>query len=121
MSLTFADKVVIFFCTLFVLSLYYFFWVGSSEASQLEIYVNGEKRYIYNLSENNTISVEGKLGESVLEVAEGKVRFIQSPCNTQFCIRSGWHEHAGGLAACLPNGVSVHLTGAGKIYDAINF
>ena len=106
---------------IFVLALYYVFWVGGGEAKHVEIFVNGEKRYVYNLSENHKIAVQGKIGESLIEIAEGRIRFLHSPCNTQFCVRSGWHEHSGSFAACLPNGVSIQLTGVGKMYDAINF
>jgi len=76
---------------------------------------------VYNLTENNVIDVDGELGQSRIEIADGRVRFIHSPCSSQYCVRSGWHEHSGGLAACLPNKVSLHLSGAGKLYDAINF
>jgi len=116
-----ADKLILLGSIFFVSFLYYFFWVESSEANQVEIFVNGEKRYVYNLAENNTVHVDGKIGESLIEISDNKVRFTHSPCSSQFCVRSGWHEHSGGFAACLPNGVSLHLTGAGKMYDAINF
>ena len=120
-QLTPADKVIMAGSLLFVLVLYYFFWVGGGEAKHVEIFVKGEKRYVYNLSENHKINVPGKIGESLIEIADSKIRFVHSPCNTQFCVRSGWHEHSGSFAACLPNGVSVRLTGVGKMYDAINF
>ena len=120
-KLTFADSIIIIVSGFFVISLYYFFWIAGGEAQEVEIFINGEKRYVYNLAEDREVQVEGRLGSSLLKITDGKVRFLQSSCSTQYCVRSGWHEHAGGFAACLPNGVSVHLTGVDKLYDAINF
>ncbi len=73
------------------------------------------------LDRPGTYRVRGALGESVLEVRDGAVRFVDSPCRSKICVRSGWARGAGELVACLPNGIVVTLTGPGGEYDAINF
>ena len=68
-----------------------------------------------------TVRVSGPLGETVLEIRDGKVRVIASPCSQKLCIRAGWLEHAGEAAACVPNRVSVALLGDDPRFDAMNF
>lgn len=121
MRLTWADKIVLILCVLLTASLYWGLWRADDEAREVEIIVDGEKNYILDLFENKRLSVKGKLGESVIEIKDGQARFISSPCNTSFCVRSGWQNHGGDFVACLPNSVSLHLVGGSKLYDAINF
>ena len=121
MKLTGLDKIVFVLCILVVLSLYFSFWRADEDASEVEIIVGGVKTHILDLFENKQLSIEGTHGESVIEIKDGQARFISSPCNTSFCVRSGWQSQGGDFVACLPNSVSIHLVGGQKIYDAINF
>ena len=120
-KITKLDKLILAAAIAMLLILYYVFWVGSGTAQQVVVMVAGEKRYVYDLNENRIFDVQGKLGISKLEILNGRVRFLESPCTTKFCIRSGWLTSAGGFTACLPNGVSVQLVGSKPRFDAINF
>jgi hypothetical protein len=101
--------------------LYSFAWSDSNSSRYVSLYVGDEMRYIIDLYEEKDIEVDGFLGVSKLEVVNGKVRFIESPCSTHFCLRSGWLNPTIGLIACLPNGVSLQYLNHNKAYDAINF
>ena len=71
-------------------------------------------------SEVDRVAVEGRLGASVIEVRAGQVRFNESPCVGRQCVHAGWLSRSGQVAACLPNGVVVEVTGGERLYDAIN-
>jgi len=120
-KLTTADKIVFFvaFCGIAVL----FSYLGSSATSDrfVNVKVAGEDRYIVDLHEEKTLILAGELGDSQLQIQQGKIRFIHSPCNTQYCVRSGWLNQTMGLIACLPNKISVHFSEPSNLYDAINF
>ena len=73
------------------------------------------------LSGEQRVSVHGPLGDSVIEIRDGRVRFVSSPCNGKQCVHSGWLSHSGELAACLPNGIMVSVMGRERRYDSINF
>ena len=60
---------------------------------------------------NETITVEGAVTNHIEVTPEG-VRFSESDCPDQVCVRSGLLTRAGQLAVCLPNRVIVRLTGA---------
>ena len=120
-KLTSADKVIVLMSLLMVISLFYLTWSDTGSSRHVSLYVAGEKRYIIDLMEEKTLSVDGLRGVSQLEIAGGRIRFIESPCSTHFCIRSGWLNKTIGLIACLPNGISLNFSNRNKIYDAINF
>ncbi len=105
----------------FVLSLYVIFWSTGGDARHAHVNVVGKKQVILDLKEEISIKVEGVLGVSIIEVKDGKVRFVESPCSNKVCIRSGWLSQVNSLAACLPNGVSLYLVGSKARFDSINF
>lgn len=73
--------------------------------------------YIYPLSENRVLNVKGLIGESVIEIKDGKAFFVSSPCPNKNCISEGEISDAGAFSACLPNGISMTITGAKEVDD----
>lgn len=100
---------------------YIMFWGENVHARHVEVLVSGKKQYILDLNEEKRIKVDGRLGASIIEIKDGQVRFVESPCTSKQCIRSGWVSQVNDLAACLPNGVSLHLVGPNARFDSINF
>lgn len=75
----------------------------------------------YSLAQDRSIDVPGPLGVSRVVIEHGQVRFTQSPCRNQYCVHQGWLQHAGEVAVCLPNRVSVELLGGERPYDSLNY
>lgn len=73
------------------------------------------------LDTHRRLTVSGRLGESVIVIDHGRVRFVSSPCTGQYCVRRGWLGHAGDFAACLPNGISLTLVTGAPRFDAIAY
>ncbi|NND65805.1 MAG: NusG domain II-containing protein [Gammaproteobacteria bacterium] len=86
-----------------------------------EVRVSGALAHSLTLDQNATITTAGRRGESILEVKEGAVRFVSSPCPHQHCVRAGWLRRPGAVAFCLPNGVGLQLINTKSHYDSINF
>ena len=53
-----------------------------------------------------------------MEVKGGRARIACSDCPDKSCVNCGWLTHAGQSAVCLPNAVSLTLTG-GDAPDAV--
>lgn len=70
-----------------------------------------EGDFIYPLDRDATFEVDGPLGVSIIEIADGSVRFVDSPCRDRICVAAGELSEAGQWAACLPNRVFVSVTG----------
>ncbi len=73
------------------------------------------------LLRDRSISVPGPLGISHIRIENRRVRVASDPSPRQYCVQQGWLEHPGESAVCLPNQVSVELTGRVKLYDSLNY
>lgn len=73
------------------------------------------------LSRDQQIEVPGPLGVSVITIDKLRARISSDPSPRQYCVRQGWLQQAGEIAVCLPNQVSVELTGGAKKYDSLNY
>ena len=116
-----GDKIVITLSALLVVSLYFAIWSGSEEADLVQITVAGQKPEQVSLNIDRHLEVEGAQGLSKLEIRDGRIRFVHSPCPNQICVHTGWLQKAGEVAACLPNKVSLQVLGNQSFFDSINF
>lgn len=115
-----ADLVLIAVVMGMVGALYAAVWAGGSSQTA-RITVSGQPPVDIDLTVDQHIHVHGVLGESRLQVADGRIRFVASPCRHKVCVRSGWQSSRMDATACLPNRVSVAMVGGNPTYDAVNF
>lgn len=119
--ITRGDKLVLLLATVMLPTLYLQFWNDGRPGDQARILVAGQQARLVDLHQDQRIVVRGMLGDSVLEISNGKIRFVDSPCDNKQCVHEGWHQYGGQTAACLPNKVSVAILGGEQRFDAINF
>ena len=74
-----------------------------------------------SLSQNYEIEVPGPLGVSKIAIHNRQARIASDPSPRQYCVRQGWLKQAGEVAICLPNQVSLELTGNSKRYDSLSY
>ncbi len=67
--------------------------------------------WIFPLDSPRTLSIPGPLGDTVVQIAGGRVRVLSSPCKNKICIQSGAIARPGQWIACLPNRVFVEIRG----------
>jgi hypothetical protein len=114
--------VLVFVSALILLGfLYSNYWRDAYFGNQAAIMVAGKHWLNVDLFQNQWIEVPGALGVSKIQVEDGKIRFVQSPCYTKQCIHQGWISQGGELAVCLPNKVSVQVLSVDPRFDSINF
>jgi hypothetical protein len=58
---------------------------------------------------DGTIFVEGVLGTTTVEIKQGNVHVLSSPCENHICMNTGWISNPGQIIVCLPNEVVVRL------------
>ncbi len=110
--LTRADWVLAFVLAALTALSYGWAWNGSQEAgSQAVIFVGEKKVGVYPLDQPRTIKLQGTQGEATLEIKDGKIRMLSSPCRQHICLQMGWAGHNGELIACLPNKILVKVSG----------
>ena len=119
--MTRADYLAVLFTLVLLPLLYFQFCQSASPANRVTLVDHQNEKQSYTLPQNRFIQLQGKLGNTRLQIKDNKVRFVNSPCKGKYCIHHGWLQHSGAVMACLPNGVFVQLAGNDPRYDAINF
>lgn len=115
-----GDWLTIFISLITIVFLFQTLW-SNEAAAKLRIRLGSTIYGTYSLQQNTTLHIHGKIGAATIEIKQGKVRFQQSPCNTQYCVHQGWLSKAGQTAICLPNQLSIELLGAKRNYDTLNY
>lgn len=121
MTVTRADLLITGMAAVAVVGLFPMHWGKQLQGDTARILVPGQAEQIVALNKEQRYVIAGPLGENVIEVRDGKIRFARSPCNGKQCIHSGWLSQAGDFAACLPNRVSLVIASKEQHYDTINF
>lgn len=103
-----------------VASLFLTLW-NSGPGTKLIIRSAGKVVAESDLNSNRSFEIQGPLGMTLITVENRRVRVARDPSPRQYCVRQGWLSHAGEAALCLPNQVSVELSGAAKIYDSLSY
>ncbi len=65
----------------------------------------------YSLNHDRVISVKGPLGETKVQIENGKVRIPSSPCPNHYCVKMGEICSCGSTLLCVPNQVVVRVGG----------
>lgn len=74
-----------------------------------------------SLLRNRTLAIDGPLGATVVEVQNQRARIASDPSPKQYCVRQGWLQHAGEIALCLPNQVSIEIAASQNRVDSLNY
>lgn len=65
-----------------------------------------------DLQRQQQLELPGPLGTTLLQIEDGTVRVISSPCPQKICIGLGKARHSGDLLACVPNRLVIRIEGA---------
>ncbi|MFW6312939.1 MAG: NusG domain II-containing protein [Spirochaetota bacterium] len=112
------DFLALLLAVLTVVGASIFAYGGSAQASEVSI-ENDEGTFLYPLDQDRLVRVSGPLGETLVEVEDGRVHVDESPCRDKICIAAGWLDSTGQWTACLPNRVFVRVEG-GQSEDGID-
>jgi hypothetical protein len=115
-----GDWLVIIASIVAVIFMFQQFW-SFEPASKLKIRQGNQVVGTYDLNQKRELHIKGVIGESIISIEQGKVRFKQSPCHNQYCVHQGWLSLAGQVAICLPNQISLQLIGVKNTYDSLNY
>jgi hypothetical protein len=115
-----GDWFVIFVSMIAVILLFHQFW-RLEQPSMLKVRLGNKIVGSYDLNQVRELKFNGPIGLSTISINQGKVRFKQSPCHNQYCVHQGWLSHAGQVAICIPNQLSIQLLGKESSYDSLNY
>ena len=79
------------------------------EGKSVLIEVDGKIVAVYSLSKSGEYTLNG--GSNILIIKDGAAYIKEADCPDKTCVRRGKISHSGESAVCLPNRVSVRVTG----------
>ena len=97
------------------------YWWQTTPGERLLIHQNGAVFLNAPLTQNRIIDVPGPLGITRIELKNRQARVLSDPGPRQLCVRQGWITHAGDVAICLPNRISLEITGTTRPYDSLDY
>ena len=92
-----GDWLVIIISLVAVIFMFQLFW-STEQGSKLKIRQGDKIIGTYDLNQTRDLHIHGAVGDSLISIAQGKVRFKQSPCRNQYCVHQGWLSRAGQVA-----------------------
>lgn len=88
------------------------FYVYSENRGEATVLIEAEgDEWIFPLGEDRIEHIHGIMGDTIVEISDGRVRIADSPCPDKLCVQMGWLENNNDWAACLPNGVFILVEG----------
>ena len=88
-----------------------FVFLAPKEAKTAKIYIDGELYREISLE----LYTEYKITEHfTVAVTEKGVKVTESDCKDKICVNTGYLTKSGQAAVCVPNGISVILSGEGE-------
>jgi len=115
-----GDWLVLLAGAIFTVWLAILVWHGGS-ADKAIIRSGGKIFRELPLSRDLELEVPGPLGYSRITIHNHQARIASDPSPRQYCVRQGWLKLAGEIAICLPNQVSLELSGNSKPYDSLSY
>jgi hypothetical protein len=72
---------------------------------------SGQDELFYALATQRLVNVNGPLGTTVVQIEDGFLQVLSSPCPEKICVKSGKIHTPGEWIACLPNQVLITIEG----------
>jgi hypothetical protein len=88
--------------------------IYGNQGNKTRLVIEGPSgHWIYPLDRDATVPIAGPLGDTVVEIKNGKARVTSSPCPNQTCVAARGISQPGEWNACLPNEVIIRVESAG--------
>lgn len=113
MRLRILDYVSILFTIAVIAVISVSVYGGNSKAEYVSVKAS-EKEYLYPLDTDRTVKVDGPIGTTTIEIENGMVQVVDSPCRDKLCMKAAPLKKGGDWNACMPNKVFIRITGGGK-------
>ncbi len=59
--------------------------------------------------------------KQVILAEKGRIRFLESDCPNQICVKTGWLSKPGDRAICMPSKVVITIVGGDKQVDSVSY
>lgn len=91
----------------------YFLW-PRGQAAYAEVWSDGERVHLLDLSVDRLITVQTDRGTNVIRVQDGKVAVVEASCPDHYCMHRGYCS-SGSQIVCLPNRLVIRFVNSGEL------
>lgn len=109
-KIKFFDGIIIACTLIFILGSALMIYIPGGSETAFIIEAPG-RSWTYPAHAETILHVEGVIGVSMVEIRNGSIRIVSSPCDNQTCVAAGSISRSGQWLACLPNQVFIHVEG----------
>ena len=89
------------------------FSVYVKPANTVQVLIEGPtQKWVFPLDAEETVSVKGIMGDTVIRISNNEAWVDSSPCDNQTCVGMGHVDYKGAWVACLPNNVYFIIEGS---------
>ena len=89
------------------------FSVYARPQNTVQVLIQGPtQKWIFPLDAEETVTVKGVLGDTIVRIHDSQAWVESSPCDNQVCVAAGHVNHNGDWVACLPNNVFLMIEGS---------
>ena len=74
-----------------------------------------------SLKNNREFLIKSKEGELTCIIQDQKVKVVESTCPDKLCIKQGWISNQGESIICLPNRITITITGGNEGVDSTTY
>lgn len=120
-----GDKILI--VSIAVIAILFWAWnaFSVSPAGQLTAVITQNGNVIKQINLNGLNNSESVyINEPIKQVIlaeKGRIRFLESDCPNQICVKTGWLTKSGDRAVCMPSKVVITIVGDTKQVDSISY
>lgn len=115
-----ADALSLLLCSTLVVLSFLWAWAPAAGATEALVHLDDGRVLRLDLARAGTHRIHGPLGDTLIEVRDGRARISASPCPQQRCVARGWITEPGDASVCLPNHVALSIPGTPAGFDAVN-
>jgi len=117
-----GDKIIVSLLVLFVAFFIFERYVFSkSKAQSVIIRSDGTIVKDIPLKDNGEYLIKSKEGELTCIIQSQEVKVIESTCPDKLCTKQGWISKQGESIICLPNRISITITGGNNVVDSTTY
>lgn len=91
----------------------------AGEARVAHVYVAGQERLQIDLTRAGEYHLDLSGGHMLLQVEPGRIRVVESDCDDQVCVLSGWADRPGRPIYCAPYRTLITVTGGRSDVDGL--
>jgi hypothetical protein len=117
-----GDKVIIILVIMLALFAVFQRYIFSKTKSEdVVVKSDGVTVQQRSLEITGTFTIKSKEGQLTFIVQDKKVKVTESTCKDKLCIKQGWISRTGESIVCLPNRITITITGGDESVDTTTY